>query len=135
MSIFSTHKWNIFAKIGRKTAYLPISSNFKVPQKCKHTSYICGIPMKLKLRVSTFWKVYSENRHGSHWLWNQTKDKICQLGADLPNNSDLIWPYIAIFSHIIDDIFWYIYYYEKNFFFIVWNCFLFLPFKGFFLHC
>ena len=108
--IFSTHKWNIFTKIGRKTAHLPISSNFKGPQKREYTSYTCGIPMKLKLRVtcSTFWKVYTENRHGSYWLWKKRKDKIGKLGADLPNNSDLIWPYNGFFSHIIDDIFWYI---------------------------
>ena len=135
MSIFSTHKWNNFTKIGRKTSNLLIYSNFKGPQKHEYTSYTCGIPMKMKLRVSTFWKVYSENRHGSYGSEIKENIKICQLGADLPNNRDLIWPYIAVFSHIIDDIFWYIYYYEKNFFFSVWNCFLFLPFKGFFLNC
>ena len=61
--------------------------------------------MKLKLRVSTFWKVYSENRTVPTGSEIKENIKIGQLGANLPNNRDLIWPYIAVLSHINDDIF------------------------------
>ena len=96
MSIFSTHKWNIFAKIGRKTAFSQISSIFKVPQKSRHTSYICGIPMKLKLRVSTFWKLYNKNLESSFWLWNSgCKKNLIKVYFD----EEIIVPYWAIFGY------------------------------------
>ena len=93
------------AKIGRKPLFHKFHQFSKYQRKAGIRRTYVAYTMKLKLIVSTFWKLYNKNLESSFWLWNSgCKKNLIKVYFD----EEIIVPYWAIFgykSSIYFDIF------------------------------